>query len=133
MAQWSQGLPLGSTEHFFSFSKNSTSSETVASSIPNLSSLGCSGNCELPIANCEYCSDLDGAPKAAEKGASHGDCATCRDIARDSKMSMFASGFTTIEGVRAGGADDTKLMMRARGGSGRVRSAPFCAIGALCS
>jgi len=35
--QWSQGLPLGSTEHFFSFSKNSTSSETAASSMPKRS------------------------------------------------------------------------------------------------
>ena len=34
MSQWSQGFSPGSIEHFFSFSKNSTSSETVASSTP---------------------------------------------------------------------------------------------------
>lgn len=38
--QWSQGFPPGSTLHVFSFWKKSTSSEMVASSIPNLSWLG---------------------------------------------------------------------------------------------
>src|SRR5204863_8499954 len=63
LAQWSQGLPLGSTEHCFSVSKNSTNSDTAASSTPNLSWLGWSAACGL-------------AWPAREKGASQGDCAT---------------------------------------------------------
>src|SRR5882724_10044388 len=72
--QWSQGLPLGSTEHFFSFSKNSTNSETAASSTPNLSWLGCSFNCGLKIGDRGLFSLLSGSPIACENGASHGDC-----------------------------------------------------------
>ena len=73
MAQWSQGLPLGSTEHCFSFSKNSTSSETVASSTPNRSWLGCEaiGDCCSRIARQKSVENLAYAPA---KGASQGDC-----------------------------------------------------------
>jgi hypothetical protein len=41
MSQWSQVFSPGSIEHFFSLSKNSTNSETVASSTPNRSWLAC--------------------------------------------------------------------------------------------
>jgi len=118
MAQWSQGLPLGSTEHCFSFSKNSTSSDTAASSTPKRSPLGCSANCELRFADWGFCSDLDAEAKAAEKGASQGDCATCGDVTRDSKMSIVASGSEPVEGcIRGGGIGEMKLIMRARRGS----------------
>src|SRR5436189_240155 len=60
MAQWSQGLPLGSTEHCFSFSKNSTNSDTAASSTPNLSWLGCSAEYG-ERADCGLVSGLDRA------------------------------------------------------------------------
>src|SRR5205807_6233317 len=65
-----------------------------------------------------FCSDLDAAPKAAEKGASQGDCATCGDVTRDSKMSIVASGSEPVAGcIRGGGIGEMKLIMRARRGS----------------
>src|ERR1041384_1425526 len=115
MAQWSQGLPEGSTEHCFSASKNSTSSDTVASSTPKRSSLGWFGKFEVRSAECGVCGERGGVPKLEENGASHGDCATCGAAGRNSKISIVASGCEPIEGwVRGGGSGATKLMMRAR-------------------
>ncbi len=68
--------------------------------------------------------------KLCENGASHGDCATCGDSGRDSKMSMLVSGGDAIEDwVRSGGAAETKLIMRARRFS-KVASAPLFGCGA---
>ena len=105
IAQWSQGLPLGSTEHCFSFSKNSTSSETAASSTPKRSWLGWSAGCAF---SCVV---------ARENGASHGDCATC-EIKFEGRFTLADCGSACppMEGwIRAGAASDTKLIRRARG------------------
>ena len=116
MAQWSQGLPLGSTEHCFSFSKNSTSSETVASSTPNLSWLGCSINCGLRTAGCGLFSCRNGSPIACEKGASHGDCVGgTYEVLWETIVSRASGvGAPTLGVVVAGGVGLMKSIMRAR-------------------
>ena len=107
MAQWSQGLPLGSTEHCFSFSKNSTSSETVASSTPNLSWLGWEAICGSCMKAWSF---------AREKGASQGDSAACGiDLGERSWPGGGDSFWGRIDDrVGGGGDDETKLITRAR-------------------
>ena len=124
MAQWSQGLPLGSTVHCFSFSKNSTSSETAASATPNLSWLGWAGVCE---------SDAMSFSFARKNGASQGDCATWgTKLVVGSKFCGLASVWAPIDGrVAGGGAAEMKLIRRAPGSrSGR---SPLCQPGSLRS
>ena len=106
MAQWSQGLPLGSTEHCFSFSKNSTSSDTAASSTPNLSWLGCEAIWVVCVESF-----------ARVKGASQGDCATCGTERGEVLTSAgTASVCAPVDGrIGGGGAGEMKLITRARG------------------
>src|ERR1041385_8442098 len=73
IAQWSQGLPEGSIEHCFSASKNSTSSETTASSTPKRCSLGCEGNCRLSVAEGRLETCGEDSFRLRENGASYGD------------------------------------------------------------
>src|SRR5437773_9533838 len=111
MAQWSQGLPLGSTEHCFSFSKNSTNSDTAASSTPNLSWLGCSAEYG-ERADCGLVSKFDRA-----NGASQGDWANFgTNVRAGSEAIDLSAGGVLIEGrTVAGGVAETKLITRARG------------------
>ena len=134
IAQWSQGLPEGSTEHCFSASKNSTSSETAASSTPKRSWLGWLGNCRLSINDSRLEFWSGGSPRVRENGASQGDCATWGyevGVTSEYKSSgastvvVTASRIAPIEDwVRVGADEETKFTMRARGFSG-LAFAPF--------
>ena len=133
MAQWSHGWPLGSTVHCFSFSKNSTSSETAASSTPNLSWLACSINCGPRIADWELFPSLSGSPIARENGASHGDCVrgTYEVLWETSAARVFGVGVPMLIVVAAGGVGETKSIMRARDSCFGAATCEWLAVG-LC-
>ena len=108
MAQWSQGLPLGSTEHCFSFSKNSTSSETVGlfDAKPFLAWVG--SNLRI------WC---DGFVVRPREGGQPGRLCCLRDqrLLNDRNRADWNCFCGPIDGrVGGGGDDETKLITRAR-------------------